>query len=334
MFLDKLKEKAKALQKRIVLPEGTDPRPVQAAEILMKDKLMKEVIILGEKGKVNEIAKENGVNLDIEGISILDPKQMEERDEYISMLHESRKHKGVDMDKAKQMYEGSTLFAGAAMTAADKVDGMVAGCINATADVIRSALFLIGLEEGNKTLSSFFLMIHPDSSFFTDGVFLYADCGVVPNPTASQLADITVSTAASYKQLVGDGVKAALLSFSTYASASDPIVDKVVEAKKILDERKPSFQYDGELQFDAAMLPKVAAKKCPDSPLKGEANTFIFPDLNAGNICYKATQRLAGCTALGPVLQGTKKPVNDLSRGCSAQDIADVAVITALQSDK
>lgn len=329
-YVERIKAKAKTLKRTVVLPEGSDPRPVQAAAALMKEELLAEVVLLGDIDKTNALAKEAGVSL--ENVSLVDPNTVAEQDKYISMLYEARKHKGMTEDKAKEMLLSNPLYMGAAMVGDGRADGMVAGCINATANVIRSALYLVGLEDGINTLSSFFIFVHPDTSLFGgDGVFVYADCGVVPDPTAEQLADIAMSTAKSYKQLVADDPKVAMLSFSTKGSGKHPIVDKVVEGTKILESRNPSFPFDGELQFDAAFVPSVAERKAPGSKLKGDANIFIFPDLNAGNICYKATQRLANCTALGPILQGVKKPVNDLSRGATAQDIVEVAVITALQ---
>ncbi|MBI4978252.1 MAG: phosphate acetyltransferase [Spirochaetes bacterium] len=328
-YIETIKAKAKKLQRRIVLPEGTDIRPLKAAEILIKDGTVKEVVIVGDPDAVRALAKQNSVSID--GATIIDPKTAPEREDYIEYLFNRRKEKGMTKDQARDIIENKVMFFGAALVAKDRVDGMVGGCIHPTADMIRSTLFLVGLKPGNKTISSFFIMIHPDRSFFNDGVFMYADCGVVPNPTAEQLADIAEATAGSYRSLVADDPRVALLSFSTKGSATDPIVDKVIEAKKLLDTRKPNFPYDGELQFDAAMMPDIAKRKSPGSPIEGKANIFIFPDLNAGNICYKATERLAKCAALGPILQGGAKPMNDLSRGCSAQDIAEITLITALQ---
>lgn len=333
MYIDTLKEKVKPLGKRIVFPEGTDIRPIKAAQLLQADALFSEIVIVGDKDKVAALAKQEGVS--IEGVTVIDPKTCDEKEKYASLLFERRKHKGMSEEKAREVIETTPLYTGAAMVASGRVDGMVAGCVNPTAEVIRSSLYLVGLKEGIKTLSSFFIMLHPDTSLFGgSGIFIYADCGVVPEPTPEQLADIAMATADSYRSLVGDDPKVALLSFSTKGSGGKPsIVKKVVDAKAVLDARETNFPYDGELQFDAAMLPNIASRKAPDSPIKGEANIFIFPDLNAGNICYKATERLANCAALGPILQGIKKPVNDLSRGCSAEDIADIALITALQSE-
>lgn len=330
MYIETIKAKAKALQKKVVLPEGTDPRPLKAAEMLNKDGVMKEVVIVGDPDAVNKLAKDNGIAMG--NVTIVDPKTAPEREQYIEHLFERRKAKGMTKDQARELIENQPLFFGAAQVAVGRVDGMVAGCIHPTADTIRSTLYCVGLKPGNKTISSFFIMIHPDTSFFNQGVFMYADCGVVPNPTAEQLADIAEASAASYKQLVADDPRVALLSFSTMGSGVDPIVDKVIAGKKILDERKPWFPYDGELQFDAAMIADIGKRKAPKSLVAGNANVFIFPDLNAGNICYKVTERLAKCAALGPILQGGAKPINDLSRGCSAKDIAEIAYITALQA--
>lgn len=329
-YIESLKERARKRKRTIVLPEGTDPRPIKAAEALVNDDIVKEAIILGNVDAVNALAKEIGANID--GVTVLDPQTMPEKDEYIALLYERRKAKGMTEDDAMKMMGSSPLFTGAAMVAKGRADGMVGGCITPTATMIRSGLFLIGAAEGVKTVSSFFIMAHPNKELFHNGVFMFADCGVVPLPTGEQLADIATSAAASYRALIADDPRVALLSFSTKGSGGDqPNLANVKEAVARLTERKVDFPFDGELQFDAAMLPDIGKSKAPGSSVAGNANVFIFPDLNAGNICYKAVERLAGCVALGPILQGVLKPVNDLSRGCSANDIADVAAITALQ---
>lgn len=328
---DTLREKAKKLQKTIVLAEGCDVRHIEAASILMKDETMKNIILLGDEDKIRSEAKTGGFKL-TDKVCVVDPKKDPNKDKYTAKLFEARSKKGMTEEQARKLIEDETIYAGAAMVATGDADGMVGGAVYSTGEVIRATLFLIGLKPGLKTLSSFFLMEHPDRSFFHNGVFIFSDCGVVPNPTAEQLSDITISAVASYRALIGDDPRVALLSFSTKGSAKDASLDKVIEAKKILDSKNADFIYDGEIQFDAAILPNVAAKKCPDSPLKGNANIFIFPDLNAGNICYKVTERLAKCSATGPLLQGAAKPVNDLSRGCSSADIVGAAIITALQT--
>lgn len=330
-LMETLREKARKNLKTIVLAEGYDERHVKAAKILENDKTVKEVILVGDSSKVESLCKENGVF--IGGfVKLIDPKNNTNREKYINKLYEARKHKGMTEANAKKLIEEESIYTGAAMVSLDDADGMVGGASYPTGEVIRATLFLIGMQKGLKTLSSVFFMEHPDKLMFNNGVCCFADCAVIPNPTSEQLADIAISTAQSYKTFVGDDPRVALLSFSTKGSAKDPLADKVIEAKSILDSRKPDFMYDGEIQFDASILPNVCAKKAPGSPIEGKANIFIFPDLQAGNIGYKIAERLGKCSAIGPMFQGAAKPVNDLSRGCSAQDIADVAVLTALQA--
>ena len=234
-------------------------------------------------------------------------------------------------DQAKELIVYNSVYTGAAILADNEADGMVGGAVYATGEMLRAALFLIGLKQGIKTLSSTFFIESPDKSLFDDGIACFADCAVIPDPSAEQLADISESTAESFKTMTGKDPRVALLSFSTKGSAQHESVDKVIEAKKILDSRNVNFVFDGELQFDAAIVPKVGEQKAPNSKVKGNANVLIFPNLNAGNIGYKIAQRVGKCTAIGPMLQGIAKPANDLSRGCSAQDIADLSVFTSLQ---
>ncbi len=330
-ILDTFKNKAKVLKKKIILAEGYDIRHVEAAGMLQKENIMKEVVLIGDEDKVLSLAKEKKISLD-NGITIVDPKKSPNKDAYITLLFERRKHKGMTVEKAKEIIENESIYTAAAMVALDEADGMVGGAVYSTAEMIRATLFLIGVKPGLKTLSSFFLMEHPNKELFENGCCIFSDCGVVPNPTAEQLADIATSAVSSYKSFISDNPKVALLSFSTRGSAKDALIDKVIEAKNILDHRNVDFDFDGEMQFDAALLPAIAEKKAPDSKVAGNANIFIFPDLNAGNIGYKIAERLGGCKAIGPILQGALKPVNDLSRGCSSSDIMATAIITALQS--
>ncbi len=329
-IVDEFKAKAKVLQKKMVLAEGYDERHVLAAGMLQKEGIMKEVILIGDENEVRDIAKAHNVSLD-NGITIIDPKKCPNKDQYIVSLFEKRSHKGMTLDKAKNLIENETIYTGAAMVALGEVDGMVGGATHSTADMLRATLFLIGVKKGLKTLSSFFL-IEPPNKNYIDTACIFSDCGVVPNPTPEQLADITVSAVESYRSFIGVGEpKVALLSFSTKGSAKDALVDKVYQTKCVLDERGVDFEYDGEMQFDAALVPSVAKSKAPLSKVAGNANVFIFPSLDAGNIGYKIAERFGGCKAIGPILQGAAMPVNDLSRGCSAEDIVAAAAMTAIQ---
>lgn len=331
-FMDNLKEKAKSNPKTIVLAEGYDERHVKAAVILKRDQLVKGVVLVGNNSKIEALAKENSLELDDGFVRIFDPSKDAKTEKYIEMLFNAREKKGMTKDQAKDLIVNNSVYTGAAMLASNDADGMVGGAVYATGEMLRAALFLIGLKKGIKTLSSTFFIESPDKALFEDGIACFADCAVIPDPTAEQLADIAESTAESYKTMVGKEPKVALLSFSTKGSAKHESVDKVIEAKKILDSRNVNFNYDGEMQFDAAIVQKVGEQKAPNSPIKGNANVLIFPELNAGNIGYKIAQRVGKCTAIGPMLQGIAKPANDLSRGCSAQDIADLAVLTSLQA--
>ncbi|MBW5379787.1 phosphotransacetylase, partial [Brachyspira hampsonii] len=265
-------------------------------------------------------------------VRIFDPAKEAKTEEYIEMLFKAREKKGMTKDHAKDLITNHSIYAAAAMIADDDADGMVGGAVYSTGEMLRAALFLIGLKKGIRTLSSTFFLESPDKSLFTNGISCFADCAVIPEPTPEQLADIAKATAESYRNMTGNEPKVALLSFSTKGSAEHESITRVREAKKILDSQDVDFVYDGEMQLDAAMIERVAAQKAPGSPIKGDANVFIFPELNSGNIGHKIAQRVGKCTAIGPMLQGIAKPANDLSRGCSAQDIADLAVITSLQA--
>ena len=317
-FMDNLKEKAKSNPKTIVLAEGYDERHVKAAVILKKEQLVKGLVLVGDTAKIQGLAKENDLNLDDGFVKIFDPTKEAITEKYIEMLFTAREKKGMTKDQAKDLITNHSIYAAAAMIADNDADGMVGGAVYSTGEMLRAALFLIGLKKGIKTLSSTFFLESPDKSLFTNGISCFADCAVIPEPTPEQLADIAKATAESYRSMTGNEPKVALLSFSTKGSAEHESITRVREAKKILDSQE-------------AMIEKVAAQKAPGSPIKGDANVFIFPELNSGNIGHKIAQRVGKCTAIGPMLQGIAKPANDLSRGCSAQDIADLAVITSLQ---
>ncbi|OEJ13617.1 phosphate acetyltransferase [Brachyspira hampsonii] len=331
-FMDNLKEKAKSNPKTIILAEGYDERHVKAAVILEKEQLVKGLILVGDTAKIQSLAKENSLKLDDGFVRIFDPAKEAKTEQYIEMLFKAREKKGMTKDHAKDLITNHSIYAAAAMIADDDADGMVGGAVYSTGEMLRAALFLIGLKKGIRTLSSTFFLESPDKSLFTNGISCFADCAVIPEPTPEQLADIAKATAESYRIMTGNEPKVALLSFSTKGSAEHESITRVREAKKILDSQDVDFVYDGEMQLDAAMIERVAAQKAPGSPIKGDANVFIFPELNSGNIGHKIAQRVGKCTAIGPMLQGIAKPANDLSRGCSAQDIADLAVITSLQA--
>lgn len=325
-FIEETLAKAARMNKHIVLPEGNDPRIQEAvAPIIEKD--IARLTVLGPVDETAEKIKAAGG--DPGKITILDPKSSDHKDRYAALLYELRKHKGITEEKAHKIVEDEIYF-GTMMLKAGDADGLVAGACHATGDTLRPALQVIKSAGPIKTISSMFFMCWPDKTL------LYADCGLLENPDAHQLADIAVSTAMTAISF-GFPTRIGMLSYSTKGSAQSEATQKVIEATVIAKEKIAEMNLkdviiDGELQFDAAYVPEVAKSKCPDSPLKGNANIFIFPDLGVGNICYKATQRLAGAEAYGPILQGMAKPVNDLSRGCSAEDVVGAVAITALQA--
>jgi len=313
---------------KIVLPEATDPRMLEAARRVVNDGIA-EVILLGEKSAIEAAAQERSI--DLKGISVTDHTTHNKKKEWAELFAERRKHKGLTFEKASETLS-DPLYYGAMMVRESEADGMVAGAVNTTGNVIRSSLQIIGPAKGMSTVSSCFMMIVPDCPFGENGTLMYGDCGVVPEPNAEELADIAIATASSMRALVGVEPVVAMLAFSTYGSAKHPLIDKVIEATKIAKEKRPDLKIDGELQADAALIEAIGQKKAPDSLVAGHANTLIFPDLNAGNIAYKLTERLAHAEAYGPLLQGLALPVNDLSRGCSAHDIYNTIAITSVQA--
>ncbi len=327
--IEKIIAKAKQNVKHIVLPEGTEPRTVQASAKIAAEGIAK-VTLLGNAEEIANVAKETGTNL--QGVGIIDPKSSEKSPAYTQLLFDLRKAKGMTEDQAKELVEGNPLYFGAVMVKAGDADGMVAGAINSTGNVLRPALQVIKTAPGIKVVSSCFIMEVPDKAYGQEGVMVFGDCAVIPNPTAEELAAIAIASAASGKSLVDMDPKVAMLSFSTKGSAKDDLVTKVQEATKIAQELAPELPLDGELQADAALVESVGQLKSPGSKVAGHANVLIFPDLQAGNIGYKLVQRLAGAEAIGPIIQGLAKPVNDLSRGCSVEDVVSVVAITAVKA--
>ena len=327
LMIDKLKERARKNKKTIILPESMDKRIFQAAEIILKDGLA-DLIIIGTPQEVEE----NSKGCDITGATIIDPNTYEKTKEYEDLFVELRKSKGLTHEEArKQLLSDYTTY-GCLMLKAGDADGLVSGACHSTADTLRPALQIIRTKPGTRLVSGFFVVEVPGSEFGEDGVFVFADCSIEQNPDPEKLAHIAISSAESFKFIVGGVPRVAMLSHSSKGSAKHPDVTKVVEATKIAQQLAPSLYIDGELQLDAALVPEIGASKAPGSEVAGQANVLVFPDLDAANIGYKLVQRLAKANAYGPMCQGIAKPVNDLSRGCSYNDIVGVVAITAIQA--
>ena len=318
-FLDRMKAAAKADRKKIVLPEGEDPRTIAAARQIV-DEGIAELVILGDPAKVN-----------VPGVTVIDPRTAEKHDEYAAAFAELRKKKGVTLPEAMEQMNDATYF-GTMMVKMGDADGLVSGACHSTANTLRPALQILKTAPGTKLVSAFFIMCTDKTEYGENGTLLFADCGLNIAPTAEELSEIALASAESWKKYMSSEPKVAMLSFSTMGSAKGEVPTKVQEATELAHEKAPELAVDGDLQLDAALVPSVAALKAPGSDVAGKANVLVFPDLEAGNIGYKLVQRFAGAQAYGPILQGIAKPVNDLSRGCSADDIVGVVAITAVQA--
>ena len=327
-FIETIKEKARKDIKTIVLPEATDPRTIRATQIIQKENYAR-VVLIGDEEEVRKIAEKE--NVDISNIQIINPEKDEKAKKYAKELYELRKAKGMTEEQAQELIKNPVYY-GMMMVKLDEADGLVSGAAHSTSDTLRPALQILKTAPGTKLVSAFFVMVVPNCEYGANGTFIFADSGLNEEPNEDALSEIAIASSKSFEQLVGEQAKVAMLSYSTYGSAHSASTEKVINATKLVKEKAPELLVDGELQLDAAIIPEVAEFKAKGSPLKGEANVLVFPDLGAGNIGYKLVQRFAKAEAYGPLCQGIAKPVNDLSRGCSAEDIAGVVAITAVQA--
>ncbi len=325
-FMKTIFAKAKADKKTVVLPESTDPRMLEAASRLLKEGIA-NIVLIGNKTEIEKAAPQ----WDITGAQIIDPLTSENFEDFVTTFYEMRKAKGVTPESARETMQDALYFS-VMLVKKGLADGMVAGAVNSTANTLRPALQILKTAPGVKMVSSYFMMVVPECELGANGTFLFSDCALVENPSADQLSEIAVSSAASFEALTGEKANVAMLSYSTYGSAKSELTEKVIEATRLAKEKAPQINLDGELQLDAAVVPSVGKSKAAGSPVAGSANVLIFPDLNAGNIGYKLVQRLAGADAYGPITQGIAAPVNDLSRGCNADDIVGVVALTAVQA--
>ena len=329
-FIEQIKQRAKQELKTIVLPEATDARILEAAQIIKEEGYAK-VILIGNEEDVRKLANEK--NIDLGETEIIDPLKSDKTERYAKELYELRKAKGMTEKQANQLVL-EPVYYGMMMVKLDEADGLVSGAAHSTSDTLRPALQILKTAPGTKLVSAFFVMVVPDCKYGENGTFIFADSGLNEEPDSEKLSEIAISSSKSFEQLVGKEPKVAMLSYSSYGSAHSASTEKVIEATKLVKEKEPNLLVDGELQLDAAIVPEVAEFKAKGSPLKGEANVLVFPDLGAGNIGYKLVQRLAKAEAYGPLCQGIAKPVNDLSRGCSSEDVAGVVAITAVQAQQ
>ena len=329
-FIEEIKNRAKQQIKTIILPEATDIRILKAAQIINKEKYAK-VALIGNKEEIERLIKEN--NLELGDTQIIDPAESDKTSEYAKELYELRKAKGMTEEQAQKLIL-EPIYYGMMMVKLNHADGLVSGAAHSTADTLRPALQILKTAPGTKLVSTFSVMVVPNCEYGENGVFVFADCGLNQNPNSEELSEIAISTANSFKQILGKEPKVAMLSYSTKGSAKAEEVDKVRIATELAKEKAPDLAIDGEMQFDAAIIPEIAKSKAPGSNVAGQANTLVFPELEAGNIGYKLVERLAKAEAYGPICQGMAKPVNDLSRGCKAEDIVGVVAITCVQAQQ